>query len=83
MCRFKDHAIISRITKAWVPEWGRLSCHLSILPVVDLKLIDDLEPQLNIYLDLQKVGASWMGRISIVTQYKTTKQYLQHNKETI
>ena len=59
---FQDDIIVSRITNAWLPEWGILGKHLSILPFVDAELIDELEPQSYIDLDLRKVGAILDGK---------------------
>ena len=59
---FQDHSMISRIINAWLPEWGMLGRHLSILPYIDAQLIDDLEPQSYVDLDLRKVGAILDGK---------------------
>ena len=53
---YLDHSTISRVCALWVPKWGRLGRHLSILPFIDAFTIDEMESEKFVALDLRKVA---------------------------
>jgi len=59
---YKEHSVISRIVNAWIPEWGELGRHFSVLPFITAELIDELEPEAYIKLGLKRIGAIIDGK---------------------
>ena len=51
-----DPTTISRVCNMWVPKWGRVGRHLSILPFIDAFTIDEMESEKFVSLDLRKVA---------------------------
>jgi len=59
---FADHTTVSKIVNAWVPVWGEVGRHLSILPGLTSAVMDELVPQSYIDLGLEDVGAILDGK---------------------
>lgn len=58
----RSRSTVSRVIKKWSPLWGEVGLHLGVLPFIDAKLIDALEPLKNQRLGLKKHGATVDGK---------------------
>ena len=59
---YKDKSNVSRVINDWLPIFGEVGQHLSILPFINARLIDDLEPESYVELGLRKVAANIDGK---------------------
>jgi hypothetical protein len=52
----------SSVLKKWMPKWNEIGLMLGILPFIDGRMIDELEPEKYVKLGLRKVGAVLDGK---------------------
>jgi hypothetical protein len=52
----------SSVLKKWMPKWNEIGLMLGILPFIDGRMIDELEPEKCVKLGLRKVGAVLDGK---------------------
>jgi len=80
---YKSKSKPSTIINAWMPIFGEVGEHLSILPFIDKETIDELEPQSYIDLELRKIGLVVDGKdwyAETVRQNRTISTVQQGNK---
>ena len=80
---FKSHGTVSNVINDWIPIFGEVGRHLSILPFIDKDTIDELQPQSYIYLGLRKMGLVVDGKdwyAETVRQNRTISTVQQGNK---
>lgn len=53
---YKDHSMISKVAKYWIPEWGRIGRYLSVLPFMDEETILAMQSEKLVKLGLDKVA---------------------------